>query len=178
MRHVCVGLHLLLSWLPLCLLLRRGWIWEGSLLRLVWRFDGQPLPELGPSLVVFCRLFNYLYFAKLFDYCKLDCDLGLRLRRHARGIFADWHNAFCSRPCRCLVDSLHQDSGLVARSGAVSFASHSNASSHCTLLLLHSQASSSSELDLARCDLGARGMHIPLVSCAGCRCYQGFSVWW
>lgn len=66
-----------------------------KLLKLVRRLDGQTLPELGPSLVIFRRPFSHLYFAEHFVYCGRDCNLEIRLLcqpRHARGIFANWHN--------------------------------------------------------------------------------------
>lgn len=53
----------------------------------VRRFDGQRLPELGPSLVVFGRPSSNLYPADHLVYWVHDCDFELLLHRHARGMF-------------------------------------------------------------------------------------------
>lgn len=54
----------------------------------VLRYNGQPLPELGLSLIVFRHPFFHLYFAEHSDYWAHDYGFKLRLHRHASGIFA------------------------------------------------------------------------------------------
>lgn len=65
---------------------------EKDLSMLVPGFDGQPLPEIGPSPVVLCLPFSHLYFAKCFNFWARDYDFELFCCRHVRGIFAGWHN--------------------------------------------------------------------------------------
>lgn len=55
---------------------------------LVWRSDGQPFPEPGPSLVIWHRPFSQLYFAERFECWVHGCSFELRLRRNRWGIFA------------------------------------------------------------------------------------------
>lgn len=55
-------------------------------------FDGQPLPETGPLLVVLCRPLSHYYLPKRFDYCVYDCYLELRLHSYAQWVFPSWHN--------------------------------------------------------------------------------------
>lgn len=47
-------------------------------------YGGQPLPYLGPSLVVFRYPFTHFYFAEGFDYWEGDYDLELCSRRDAK----------------------------------------------------------------------------------------------
>lgn len=59
---------------------------------LVRRFIGQPFPKVGPSLVVLGRPCSHLYLARRIDYWARIRDFEVRLRLHARIIFAGWHN--------------------------------------------------------------------------------------
>lgn len=65
--------------------------YEKYLSKLVQRFDRQPLPELGRSLVILRYPFNPSYFAQPFNYWERDRDSENHLRRHARGKFAGWN---------------------------------------------------------------------------------------
>lgn len=49
-------------------------------------YDGQLLPELGPSLIVLCRRFSHLYFAEPFDFWA-RMILTWASRTSSRGIF-------------------------------------------------------------------------------------------
>lgn len=59
---------------------------------LVQRFEGQLLPELGPSLVILRCKFSHLYLAKSFDYWACDCNIELHLLGHDRGVPAGSNN--------------------------------------------------------------------------------------
>lgn len=54
--------------------------YEKALSTLVLRFNVQPLPENGPSLVVFHCIFNRLYFAERISYSERDSHFEVLLR--------------------------------------------------------------------------------------------------
>lgn len=64
--HVSVPFHRFQSWLPLCLQLGRGPMWDGHVGAYVG-FDRQPWPELGRLLVILRCPFSHLHFAERFD---------------------------------------------------------------------------------------------------------------
>lgn len=65
-----------------CILLRfdEDVKFDEDLWMLARKFDGQPLPKLGPLLVVSRRPISRLYFAERFNHLVRDCDFELRLR--------------------------------------------------------------------------------------------------
>lgn len=57
-------------------------VWnEKDLSTLVWPFDGQPLPQFGPSFVVLHRLFGHLCFADRLIIGHMTANLSLEFRR-------------------------------------------------------------------------------------------------
>lgn len=106
---------------------------------LVLRFAGQPLQELGLSLLALRLLCRHQYFAELFDYWTRDCSSELHLSRLAREIFAGWHivEQFSISLSVTSAEPLRQDPGLMAIGVRVSVTSRFYASRFCTLLWLH-----------------------------------------
>lgn len=66
--------------------------YEKDLSAVVQPFDEQPLFELGLSFVILSRVFSHLSFYERFNRWTHDCDVELRMRRHAWSIFAEWLN--------------------------------------------------------------------------------------
>lgn len=62
--------------------------YEKDFSSLLKRYDGQSLPETDPPRIVLRSTFSHFYFDDCFHYLAFDCNFGLRLRLHAREIFA------------------------------------------------------------------------------------------
>lgn len=141
-------------------------------------FDGQPLPELGLSLVSLRGTISGLSLAKGLDYLLGDCAFELLVCRHVWEYLLAGIALIIHHPAVGFSEALNRYSGLVARAEGVSFTLRSNPSDVCMLPQIHFKTSSSSWSDLAHCSVQFRGMQIYQVSRVGLRLYQCASFWW
>lgn len=82
----------------------------------VQRYDGKPLIELGPMLIVLYRDFSDQYFTKHLDYRAQGRDFKLHLRQHVTGIVEGRHNVEFLLYTFCITQALSQNREAAVRS--------------------------------------------------------------